>query len=181
MEALLYAVGALLAIALVLDLIARAAPAAVAQMPLVRAARSRYLDTRAKGQKALEEVARLKSKRDEFMDETMLIDARLRDARRRMANFAAGRTILVHELGRSSPDRKMFEAYVVNPMIANPNKPISLERINPIYTEPQLLEVWAENLVEARQLMDKQYPKEEGFEVELIGQTVEAVVMKPKA
>ncbi len=180
MESLLYAVGALFAIALVLDLIARAAPAAVAQMPLVRAARNRYLDVQAKGRKAMEDLAVAKARRDDFVDETMLIDARLRDARRRTANFAAGRMVLVHELGRSAPDRKMFEAYVINHMITNPNRPISIERVNPIYTEPQLLEVWAENLVEARQLMDKQYPKEEGFEVELIGQTVEAITMKPK-
>lgn len=181
MEALLYAVGALFAIALVMDLIARAAPTAVAQMPKVRAARNRYLEVQAKGKRGLDELTQLKQQRDQFIDETMLIDARLRDARRRAAAFAAGRTVLVHELGRSAPERKMFEAYVINPAISNPNRPISLDRINPIYSQPQLIEVWAENLAEARQIMDKQYPKEEGFDVELIGQTIDAVQVRPKA
>ncbi len=180
MESLLYAVGALFAIAAMLDLIARAAPAAVAQMPAVRAARNRYVEIQSKGQRALSELTALKQRRDELIDETMLFDARVRDAKRRAQSFAAGRTILVHELGRSAPERKLFEAYVVNMAIANPNRPISLERINPIYVEPQLIECWAESLVEARQLMDKTYPKEEGFDVELIGQTVEAVLVKQK-
>jgi hypothetical protein len=181
MESLLYAVGALFAIAAMLDLIARAAPAAVAQMPAVRAARNRYVEIQSKGQRALSELTALKQRRDELIDETMLFDARVRDAKRRAQSFAAGRTILVHELGRSAPERKLFEAYVVNMAIANPNRPISLERINPIYVEPQLIECWAESLVEARQLMDKTYPKEEGFDVELIGQTVEAVLVKQKS
>lgn len=180
MNEVLYAIGAMLAIALVLDVIARAAPAAMAQMPRVRAARQRLQDVQLKGKRSLDEMAALKNRRDALLDDMMLIDARLRDAKRRTAAFAAGRLILVHELGKNAPDRKMFEAYVQNPAVNNPNRPIMAERVNPIYGTPQLVEIWAENLVEARETLDKQYPREEGFEVEFVGQTIEAVMARPK-
>jgi len=179
MSELLAAVGAFLGIALILDLIARATPAAVAQMPKIRAARMKFLETQERGRRGLTEVARLKSSRDQFTDEIMLLEARLRDTRRRAAAFAAGRTILVHEMGRTGPEQKLFEAYVVNPLVANPNKPVNMERINPVYCEPQLIECWADNLAEAKQIIGRVYTKEHGFDVEMTSQTIDAVVHKP--
>ena len=179
MTALLIAVGAFLAIALVLDLIARAAPSAFAQMPRVRAARKRYADIQLRGKGALDAVVELKRLRDGFIDETMLIEARLRDAKTRAAAFAAGRSIFVHELGRNGPEKKLYEAYVTNRLIGSTNLPANLERINPIYASPQLLEIWADNLTDATQTIERLYPKTDGFSVEFVGQTVEAVVAKP--
>lgn len=179
MTALMIAVGAFLAIALVLDLVARAAPSAFAQMPRVRAARKRFADIQIRGKSALDSVVELKKLRDGFLDETMLIEARLRDAKTRAAAFAAGRSIFVHELGRNAPDKKLYEAYVTNRLIGSASLPANLERINPIYANPQLLEIWADNLTEATQTIEKLYPKADGFFVEFVGQTVEAVVAKP--
>jgi hypothetical protein len=179
MTALLIAVGAFLAIAGMLDLIARAAPSAFAQMPRVRAARKRFSDIQLRGKSALDSVVELKRLRDGFIDETMLIEARLRDAKTRAAAFAAGRSIFVHEIGRNGPEKKLYEAYVTNRLIGNPNLPANLERINPIYASPQLVEIWADDLTEATQTIERTYPKTDGFFVEFVGQTVEAVIAKP--
>ena len=171
---LIYAFGALSAVALLLDVIARATPAAVAQMPKVREARERHEAIEAKAKLILAEITRLKQRRDSLSDELMLFEARLKDAKHRALAHAAGQTIFVIELGKNAPDRKLYEAYVTNPAVRSANRPPHVERVNAIFATPQLIEVWAENLVEARLLLDRQFPREDGYEVEYSDQVIEA-------
>jgi hypothetical protein len=172
---LIYAFGALSAVALLLEVVARATPAAVAQMPKVREARERHEAVEAKAKLMLAEIAGLKQQRDKLADELMLFEARLKDAKQRALAHAAGQTIFVIELGKNAPDRKLYEAYVCNPAVRAANRPANVERVNAIFANPQLVEVWAEGLMEARQLLDRQFPREDGYEIEYTDQMIEAV------
>lgn len=163
---LIYAFGALSAVALLIEIVAQATPAAVAQMPKIRQARESYEAISAKAKIALAEITGLKSRRDSLADELMLVEARLRDAKRRALAHAAGRTIFVIELGKNAPERKLYEAYVSNAALRSGNRAPHVERINAIFASPQLVEVWAEDLMEARRLLDRQFPREDGYEVE---------------
>ena len=172
---LIYAFGALSAVALLLETIARATPAAMAQMPKMREARERHEAIQSKAKAVLDDLAQLKAKRDGLTDDLMLIEARVKDAKKRAIAHAAGQTIFVVELGKSAPDRKLYEAYVSNPALRTGSRAGNLERVNAIFASPQLVEVWAEDLMEAHQLLDRQFPKEDGFEIEYTDQVIDAV------
>ena len=85
--------------------------------------------------------------------------------------YANDRALVIHELGRPARDAKAYQAFVMNRFVHEGIADGPSAQVNSLWASRHLVQVWADNVQDARVEIDTNYPRNLGFEIDFKGES----------
>ena len=123
-----------------------------------------------------QEVQEMVMSRNMLINDRTELESKLAQLEHRQRLLDLDRPLLVIELGEPRGDNKIFRAGVSNRfVVANRIPPGMFDTpLNTMWARENAVEIWAQDVNEARALLETTYPKGKGFEIVFFGDQVEA-------
>ena len=116
------------------------------------------------------EVGRMKREVAILSGDVTLAERKLTELKTRHKTMDPSGPLITFDIGKPAEDQKLYEAYVLNRHLHFRTPPPDASRINPIWAKRRLVQVWSDNLLDARSLIDKAFPGDRGFDIDFRGE-----------
>jgi hypothetical protein len=154
-----------LAMAGVLELVRSNMQRIIEANPRMAQARTDYETSTEDAKAHILHLRQLQAKRQGAADAIELARSRIDNLTKNIADVRPDLPILIKEFGKPMKNCVPFSASVTNRLLKYSTKPAVVERLNPVYGRQVEIVVWAQNRVDAKRIIEREYPADMGFTV----------------
>ena len=135
--------------------------------PRMRAARIGLEAATAEHQELIDQLRQVQARHKSVEEMIDLAKSRIAKLNETIAEIEPDKPVVVREIGKALRSNTIFEAAVTNRYLRFKNRPAVVGKMNPIWERKVEVVIWAQNRVEAKRAIEREFPADLGFELEL--------------
>lgn len=159
--------GLLMGLAIFFELIRANMRQIVEANPRMRQARVDLEEATREARAHIAQMRDAEKRKQELEDAITLVKSRIEKAERTIDEIRPTKPVLIKELGKPLKNNFPFDAVVTNRFMRFAKRPTIIEKLNPIWGRPTDVVAWAPNRVDAKRLIETEFPADMGFEIDL--------------
>lgn len=149
----------------VLELIRASVPRILQANPRMRRAKQAYEESEVEIREAMAQLRQATERRDAAQEAVDSLTKRIAKLKEQIAEVMPHKPVVAREIGKPLKTTALFEAQVVNRYFRFSNRPPMAEKLNPVWARPVLIQVWAISRLEARRIVERNFPGDLGYDV----------------